>query len=339
METVSMELINKIYAHVNCIEETQRLMKDRPAFDKLICALRTLEDTTWAIEYYLNNNYPDDFKGKYLFTYGILQALFVQENAANSLNKVLCKTEIDYKSQYPAAYNIREIRNDVIGHPTNRKDKCINFFLHQCSITKASFCYTQSTWNPEKEDEIHVDLYSAINDVALSVNSVLRSIITKLELDFKQYIELHKHKKMKLIFEDLPLLYQSFTDNRWTEIEYQQTRSMVQRCKDELVQRYESIDVLETVENTLAQIQHLYLQIDCRLLDAFSYCQADVDKQNGLIEALFQNLFDLKMYCEEIDERFEHPEVLSMDSNNNIISPGVATFNENSGGVPWNIDA
>lgn len=182
MQTVSTELINKIYAHVNCVDEAHYLIKDIPTLDKIVCALRTLEDAALAVEYYLSNEYPNDFRGKYLFTYGLLQALFLQEDAANSLSKVLCKTKIDFKSLYPEAFKIREIRNDIIGHPTNRDNGCHCFYLVQCSMTKNTFSYTESVSNiGEKEIQVNVDL--AIDNVSSCINSILREIVLRLDLE------------------------------------------------------------------------------------------------------------------------------------------------------------
>ena len=86
METVSFELIRKIYNHINRTEKITSLLSNRQKWDRLTSALNVLEDTSWAIEYYLGNDYPSEFKGKYLYTYGLLQALFVQGDAVNSIS-------------------------------------------------------------------------------------------------------------------------------------------------------------------------------------------------------------------------------------------------------------
>ena len=62
METVSFELIRKIYNHINRTEKITSLLSNRQKWDRLTSALNVLEDTSWAIEYYLGNDYPSEFK-------------------------------------------------------------------------------------------------------------------------------------------------------------------------------------------------------------------------------------------------------------------------------------
>ena len=77
IETVSFNLIKKLFRHINRTEKQATLLTNRQKWDRLTSALYTLEDTSYAIEYYLESDYPADIKGKYLYTYGLLQALFV----------------------------------------------------------------------------------------------------------------------------------------------------------------------------------------------------------------------------------------------------------------------
>ena len=63
METVSFDLSKQIYTHINRTEKQAILLANRQKWNRLTSALRVLEDTSWAIEYYLNNDYPADFKG------------------------------------------------------------------------------------------------------------------------------------------------------------------------------------------------------------------------------------------------------------------------------------
>lgn len=55
-----------------------------------------------------------------LYIYGLLQALFLQQDAANGISTALLGKKIDFKQEYPSLFEIREIRNDTVGHPTLR---------------------------------------------------------------------------------------------------------------------------------------------------------------------------------------------------------------------------
>ena len=100
------------------------MLKQLEKWMRITSALDALEDASWAVEYYCEQSYPEDSKGKYLYTYGLLQALYVQQDAAESINAVIIDTQhINWKTLFPEAYNIREMRNDVVGHPTNRNNR------------------------------------------------------------------------------------------------------------------------------------------------------------------------------------------------------------------------
>lgn len=105
IETVSLDLIHKIRLHINRTEKQAALLVNRQKWDRLTSALYVLEDTSCAIEYYLKSDYPDDVGGKYLYTYGLVQALYVQEDAIDSLSYALFDKNIDFKNEYPKAYD------------------------------------------------------------------------------------------------------------------------------------------------------------------------------------------------------------------------------------------
>jgi hypothetical protein len=85
---------------------------------KIQSPLYTLEDCQSVIEDYKK---LDDFTAAnagYLKIYGLLQALFVQQDAFKHLYESSFSSNFDFKN-YPELINIRNIRNKTIGHPSN----------------------------------------------------------------------------------------------------------------------------------------------------------------------------------------------------------------------------
>ena len=79
-----------------------------------------IEDLEYALESYLTEDSENAETGrKYLLIFGALQALYVQQDAIKNLHKAL---NIPYTMDI-SIEEIREIRNDAAGHPTNRKNK------------------------------------------------------------------------------------------------------------------------------------------------------------------------------------------------------------------------
>ena len=89
----------------------------------LCSSLDAIEDTDYCLEAFLTTDIdPLDDGNKYMYVYGTLQALFVQQDAVEHLTESL-------KIPYPLNENsnekqqlkeIRDIRNDSVGHPTKR---------------------------------------------------------------------------------------------------------------------------------------------------------------------------------------------------------------------------
>lgn len=52
---------------------------------------------------YTSYEFPTDIKGKYLYIYGLLQSLFLQQDAANGISTALLGKKIDFKQEYPRA--------------------------------------------------------------------------------------------------------------------------------------------------------------------------------------------------------------------------------------------
>lgn len=307
MITVSLELIKKIREHITRTEKLAQILVDRKNWLQLTSAIITLEDTACAVQFYISSEYPADVNGKYLYTYGLLQALFVQQNAVDHICVSLFEEKLNYKEKYPEAYKVREIRDDVVGHPTNRKNQYF-IQLAQFSLSKHGFHYMKhdSKGNFEDTQAIHVDVLEAIEENAKCINQTLEIVLDRLEAEFKSYIDAHRGRKMKEIFRDLSYAHQKFYDTDAVELSlwgYDATKEMVKQCEEELVKRYGSIDAHSSYKRLLGEIHELYDLIDHDMQ------QIQVEIRKKLEKHLFQNLFskleELESFCEETDCYFE----------------------------------
>lgn len=305
METVSFDLITKIRLHINRTEKQAELLKNRMKWNKLTSALDVLEDTSWAIEYYIESEYPTDIRGKYLYTYGLLQSLFVQQDAVISINEALFEKKIKIKDDYPYASKVRSIRNDTIGHPTNRNSNKQFVSIAQTSMEKNGFYYCIDDSEDYKKDEIvDVDIINSIEDTAKCVNDVLKKAVDDLDKEFKEYIEKHKGRKMADIFNNLQYAEEkALLDTTMREWGYNAAKGMVAKCEEELIRRYGSVAAADSYKFLLDDIHELYVLID----SVYNICSKSRDKiWHYLVELLFVKLHELESYCEETDEYFEN---------------------------------
>lgn len=327
IQTVSFDLIKQIYAHINRAEKQTVLLANRQKWDRLTSALQVLEDSAWAVEYYLEADYPSGFKGKYLFTYGLLQALFIQGDAANSLSVALFDRKIDFRRDYPSAFAIREIRNDVVGHPTQRGTSSY-IYLAQCSLSKQSFYYVKDDSSSEKSENIDVDVTAAINDTGTCVNAILQNVIDALDAEFKAYVEKHRGRKMKEIFNGLHYAKEkTLIPNHLGPWGYDSTKSMVKKCEEELILRYGSVDAVDFYKYLLEEIHEIYSLIDNGLSQIPFDLRAQFEKY--MLQMLFSKLEALQDCCEETDRYFENYGEESATDHSDIeivIDPDIAKF-------------
>lgn len=125
LETQIRDLINRPRRHA-------ALRQDTALFSQLCSSLDVLGDTELALCDYLAKEQASPSQGeRYLLTYGVLQALILQQDAVKHLAESL-----GVPNEPPEELlEIREIRNDSIGHPTRRGHSPGRAFNHISRIS------------------------------------------------------------------------------------------------------------------------------------------------------------------------------------------------------------
>ena len=305
MELVSFDLIKRIRVHIQRLERMSLLIPNRKKWIGVTASIDVLEDSSWAVEYYIENDYPSDMKGKYLYTYGLLQALFVQQDAADNIYRVFLDEKIKWDAEYPKAYAVREMRNDVTGHPLNR-DNHFFVYLVQMYMKKESISYLKDDVVSKNYESVNVNLMGSIEDSAKCINHVLSRVLEKLDSEHKAYINAHKNVKMVKIFQGLDYAREKIIcrDLVMGDCLYDSTKGMVKKCREELVKRYGSENAIDAYKSTLNEIDELYDLIDNEIP------RSNVSKKDDVIYRLKENLLSKLEYlvglCKETDEYFEN---------------------------------
>ena len=169
------------------------LLNDNNKWDMLCAALDTIEDTEIAVKEYMNKKGI----GLYLPIYGLLQALFLQEDAIDALNYSLFNERINFKEDYPKIYKIRELRSQTIGHPTNFKRNNRNSFctINRSSINEKGFKY--AIYIPNESTIFRdINLHEIIKNHNIIVKKILEQTTNKLEKEFSNHKKQFKDKKL-----------------------------------------------------------------------------------------------------------------------------------------------
>lgn len=188
-------LSSKISDYINIQRVQNNLIQNKKNWNQICSSLDVLEDTTYAISSYSNDSFPNDDGLKYIYIYGILQALFLQQD---SLRHLTCALLSINEKDYPVneeLEKIRNIRNESIGHPTNKGGGKSFHYISRITIEKNGFDLLSSF---SDKDDIYkeVKIIDVINIQLKIIVEDLKFLLKKLEE--KEMEHKNKFKEIKL---------------------------------------------------------------------------------------------------------------------------------------------
>lgn len=172
-------LKSKIYDYINIGRVQNKLIEDKKNWNQICSSLDVLGDTNYSISSYLNSSFPNDDGLKYIYIYGLIQSLFLQQDSVKHLTCALFDIkENDYKFNNELI-NIREIRNDAIGHPTNRGNKSFHY-ISRITIKKSGFDLL-SSFSDKNDTYKEVKIMDLIGNQLINIEKLLINTIKKIE--------------------------------------------------------------------------------------------------------------------------------------------------------------
>jgi tetratricopeptide (TPR) repeat protein len=192
------ELEQQIRDFINNPRKRHALMQDTAAWNMLCSCLDTVGDTELAISAYEQSSKPPTVAATYLLVYGILQALFIQQDAVENLCQALV---IDYAPDR-LLKEIRDVRNDSTGHPTKRgagKGQAYNF-IGRSSLTKEGFDL-MTTYPDERRPLFrHVSIESIIKDQRGLVQKALTEVLKRLKAEEANHRARYRDQRLEDVF-------------------------------------------------------------------------------------------------------------------------------------------
>jgi len=302
------KLIDDIRDFINSPRKQYELLSDSFSWNMLCSSMDTIEDSELAIEAYKKLPSFDGFTGGYLYIYGLLQALYLQQNAANHLSQSLFKKKIDFKNDYPELFKIREMRYDTIGHPTNNgKSFCV---ISRMSLNNSG--YTVAHYIPHKQYRFEgVKFEDILNIQSDLVTQILQKIKSELEMED----ELHKKKfTNKDLISIVPStmnyhiskLYEGIYSTNSTrllliKIDLDFIKKILDEIKTGIIERYGNINAVDEVKRLFTKFEYILNHLT-ELLENNSYynnlnTEVHIDS--------FKKEFELlKEILKEIDEEY-----------------------------------
>lgn len=170
-------LQNSVRDHINTTRYQSELLKNSSNWNQICSSLDAIGDTVLSIVDYTSSEYPDSAGLKYIHTYGVLQALFVQQDAMTHLSEAF---DISFV-QSENLKKIRAIRNAAIGHPTKNTVKRINYYnyISRISLHKWGFTLLRSSGKSDSQftsvklDELTSEQIQEIGSAHTALNEKL----------------------------------------------------------------------------------------------------------------------------------------------------------------------
>ena len=110
-------LVDEVRDTINKWEGSPAVLEDRPTRMQLCSCLDVIKDTERCLEAFLMTDIDGlNVGNKYMYAYGSLQALVLQQDAVKHFT---CTLKKDYPRDQ-CLKEIREVRNRSVGHPTDQ---------------------------------------------------------------------------------------------------------------------------------------------------------------------------------------------------------------------------
>lgn len=275
-------------------------------YNQAFTSIDLIEDSQIAIEEFGRAESIGKEGRSTLLLYGLLQSLFLQQDGLYHLFKCVVndKTkQTDFFDTFSFDKSIREVRNDIAGHPTNRKNTEF-YFIAKGPVSKERFTYAGYTPAFRK---VEVDLKTFISKQSEFTINVLQTILDDILKKIEMKKGEHKNKSLNEMIvgadRNIQLIYRGIRDeerNFQGEWGISGVKKAINEIRIELDTRYN--------ENLPSGISEAF-----RLTDYIIHRFNEWWTENNLLgnndaeiflDSLGKQLDELKEMLIEIDEEF-----------------------------------
>lgn len=302
------DLETRIRDFVTEARRRHQLVARSADWNMLTSSLDVIGDTELAIETYLSSPEASNHGGQYLLIYGILQILFVQQDALQHIADAL---RFPYKPR-PELFDIRDIRHKTVGHPTKKdRPKTAPKSWHHISRPSMNGTYFQflSTYEDGRVEFATVNVRELIIKQRHVVRNVLSEVVKSLQEDEMAHREKFRDERLADIFSTTgyflaQLLMASHQDST---VELCEAKSSLKCIREHIAQFKKSLEergVLPAYDS----VSYVLRELDYPLqqLEAYFINSATWDAQAAYIFGFFvrAKVNELETMAREIDEEY-----------------------------------
>ncbi|MEX2210023.1 MAG: hypothetical protein WD846_04030 [Patescibacteria group bacterium] len=278
--------------------------KAKGAWDRLWASMDALDDAQLAIE-----KFQKASSISYLELYGLLQAFIVQQDSVNHIRQTTLNAPlIKWDKAEPKLNQIRYLRNETVGHPTDiRTGKTIVYCnINRRSVSKTSFEYM--IWSQAGAQHKTVDVTDVIKTQDVEVARLIRKIIADIKAHEVRFKKQFSGKKLKTDYSQIShyefeKLYLYQNNPEIAQIMFGLIKKKYAELRTELAKRYGDFSTTINVGGlkiVIDELDELVKRVGTKLNegvpDAFDF--------NVYVENLDSKWKELGEMIDETDEKF-----------------------------------
>ena len=156
---------------------------------QIVSCLDTVEDAQLAVDEYCRLDFSakgTDTGKLYLVVYGVLQAMFLQQDALKNLARLL---DFPYRiDDYPGLKEVREVRNQIVGHPTSYKRERteICYAINRGSLSLESLEVLESNDQGQYQMRL-INIKQTLSENEALICQAFEDLKNKLENDIRKH--------------------------------------------------------------------------------------------------------------------------------------------------------
>ena len=287
------------------------LLKNHTFWNQLCSSLFVIEDSDLAIDAYLNNEFSKDGGEKYLRLYGLFQALYLQQDAVKHLCESLGLSNNLIAN--PKLKEIRDIRNDSIGHPTKRGNYESYHFISRITITKIEFQLVSKHENSKttSRDILIIDL---LREQRKYLSMILKKVIKVLKAEEKAHREKFKMDKLEAIFPDTLSYYIEKIFENIGKLDHAElglmhvklVKEIMGKLKESLQKRGIEIDTYDSIKDLYELLEYPITELELYFDRSKTEEELRIKDKTAYIFTYFtrEHLSKLKEIAKEIDSEY-----------------------------------
>jgi len=309
------EYTREIRDSINEPRAEYALLKNLGLWHQLCSCLDAIEDTELAIASYSAGEFAAGDGAHYLAVYGVLQALFLQQDAVSNMCESLKIAQgLD---SYPRLREIREVRSASVGHPTKKdrpKSQPTSYHSISRSTLSAEGFELLSFRGDGSFDSRHISIPDLIADQRSYVSQILSSVIS--ELARREAVHKDKFKMEKLASLFPPALSYCFEKifggTRGTEhpslaeSHVRQVKQVLQTFREALAGRGIEIDTYDSIKHIYDLLEYPLAELEKFFQSAKAGKEAEISERAAYIFAYFakDHVDKLRQIAQEIDDDY-----------------------------------